>query len=157
MDGIEELSALEDLFLYNPGIEDLTPLGRLGRLRRLRLDVPRGVTDFSPIGRLHHLEELIINLKGDRSAALPRVGDLAGLRSLRGLALSGADGAGWKGLLDLPGLERVLLSDRWTPTYRRRCVAASRRRACAGPASPGGRRSPRSASREPRDRLEKRT
>jgi Leucine-rich repeat (LRR) protein len=109
LDGIEELSALEDLFLYNSGIENLTPLVGLGRLRRLRLDVPSRVADFSPIGRLQHLEELIINLKGDRPVALPRVGDLADLRSLRGLALTGADGAGWEALLDLPGLERVLL------------------------------------------------
>lgn len=109
LDGIEELSSLEDLFLYNPGIEDLTPLVQLGGLRRLRLDVPSRVADFSPIGQLQHLEELIINIKGDRSAALPRVGDLSGLRSLRGLALTGADGAGWAALLDLPGLERVLL------------------------------------------------
>jgi Leucine-rich repeat (LRR) protein len=109
LDGIEELSALEDLFLYNPGIEDLTPIVRLGRLRRLRLDVPSRVADFSPIGRLQRLEELVINFKGDRSASLPRVGDLAGLRSLRGLALTAADGDGWEALLDAPDLERVML------------------------------------------------
>lgn len=109
LDGIEHLSALRDLFLYNPGVEDLTPLVGMDHLRRLRLDVPSRIADFSPIGRLSNLEELIINLKGDRSAAMPRLRDLVGLRSLRGLALTRADGPGWQALLDLPRLERILL------------------------------------------------
>lgn len=109
LDGIEGLSALEDLFLYNPGIEDLAPLINLPRLRRLRLDLPTRVADFSPIGRLSNLEELIIHMKGGQSVAMPRLRDLASLRSLRGLALTRADGNGWHALLELPRLERLLL------------------------------------------------
>jgi hypothetical protein len=107
--GIEELAALEDLFLYNTAVADLSPLAGLRGMRRLRLDMPTKVADFSPIGRLEGLESLIINFKGAAKAALPRLADLARLRSLRDLALTGADGDGWQYLLELPKLRRILL------------------------------------------------
>lgn len=107
--GIEELAALEDLYLYNTGVADLSPLAGLRGMRRLRLDMPTKVADFSPIGELEHLEALIINFKGAAKAALPRMADLSRLRSLRDIALTGADGDGWQFLLDLPDLRRILL------------------------------------------------
>jgi hypothetical protein len=107
--GVEELAALEDLYLYNTGVADLSPLAGLRGMRRLRLDMPTKIADFSPIGRLEGLESLIVNFKGARWAALPRMADLASLRSLRDLALTGADGDGWRFLLKLPDLRRILL------------------------------------------------
>ena len=107
--GIERLSGLEDLYLYNPGVTDLTPLEAVTGLRRLRLDMPTKVGDFAPIGRLERLESLIIDFKGSDAAVLPRLSDLAQLRGLRELALIGADGSGWRFLLDLPDLRRIRL------------------------------------------------
>jgi hypothetical protein len=107
--GVEELAALEDLYLYNTGVADLSPLAGLRGMRRLRLDMPTKIADFSPIGQLEGLESLIVNFKGARWAALPRMADLASLRSLRDLALTGADGDGWRFLLELPNLRRILL------------------------------------------------
>lgn len=107
--GIKEMTALEDLFLYNPGIDDLSPLVGLPRLRRIRLDLPGRIADFGPLGRIAGLEDLIINFKGDRSASTPRLADLRELRSLRRLALTRVDGTGWRFLLDVPAIERLLL------------------------------------------------
>jgi hypothetical protein len=107
--GIEHFEGLEDLFLYNTAVADLEPLAATAGLRRLRLDMPTKVTDFAPIGRLERLESLIVNFKGSRSASVPRLADLGGLRDLRDLALTKADGGGWRFLLDLPDLRRILL------------------------------------------------
>lgn len=107
--GIEQLDALEDLFLYNPGVADLTPLAAPQGLRRLRLDMPAKVVDFAPIGQLEHLRSLIVNFKGSASISVPRMADLASLHEMRDLALTKADGGGWRFLLDLPDLRRILL------------------------------------------------
>jgi hypothetical protein len=107
--GIERFEALEDLFLYNTAVADLAPLAVTAGLRRLRLDMPTKVADFAPIGRLERLESLIVNFKGARSAAVPRLADLSRLRNLHDLALIKADGEGWRFLLDLPDLRRIQL------------------------------------------------
>jgi Leucine-rich repeat (LRR) protein len=107
--GIEQFEALEDLFLYNTAVADLAPLAASASLRRLRLDMPTKVADFAPIARLERLESLIVNFKGARSASVPRLADLSGLRNLRDLALIKADGEGWRFLLDLPDLRRIQL------------------------------------------------
>jgi hypothetical protein len=107
--GIEGLEALEDLFLYNTSVVDLAPLAAVHGLRRLRLDMPTKVADFAPIGQLEHLESLIVNFKGSRSASVPRMADLASLRNLRDVALTKVEGTGWRFLLDLPDLRRILV------------------------------------------------
>jgi hypothetical protein len=107
--GIEHLEALEELYLYNTAVEDLSPLGALPKLRRLRLDMPRNVVDFAPLGRLVGLETLIVDFKGASSAARPRLADLSALSSLRDLAINYADGEGWGFVLELPQLRRIRL------------------------------------------------
>jgi hypothetical protein len=107
--GIEQLESLEDVFLYNTAVTDLAPLVASSRLRRLRLDMPSRVVDFAAIGQLEHLESLVVDFKGSRSASMPRLADLTSLRSLRDLGLTKVDGNGWRALLDLPDLRRILL------------------------------------------------
>lgn len=109
LNGIDHLGQLGSVFLYDVGVEDLTPLGECHSIRRLRLDAPNKVRDFAPIGRLTDLEALIVVFKGGPSAATPRLRDLVALGNLRELALLNVDGEGWEFLVGLPKLERVRL------------------------------------------------
>ena len=104
--GIEGLAAMEDLYLYNPSITDLSPLSAVPGppppaprhadeghgLRPHRTTRTRGVPD---------------RLQGRRFGGPPPMADLASLRNLRELALIGVDGGGWRFLLDLPDLRRT--------------------------------------------------
>lgn len=64
MDALGKLAGLEVLYLDGLGIEDVTPLASLRKLRELSLLDNPELTDISPIAKLPGLEVLDLTLTG---------------------------------------------------------------------------------------------
>jgi hypothetical protein len=112
LEGIQALSALEELFLGRTSVADLAPLGQASSLRRLHLTQPDRITDFSPIGGLHNLERLIIDMGSEaQTGHLADIGFVTGLERLEQLEIIGAviDDRRLEPLFGLPKLRRVWL------------------------------------------------
>ncbi len=112
LEGIQALSALEELFLGRTSVADLAPLGQASSLRRLHLTQPDRITDFSPIGGLHNLERLIIDMGSEaQTGHLADIGFVTGLVRLEQLEIIGAviDDRRLEPLFGLPKLQRVWL------------------------------------------------
>jgi hypothetical protein len=112
LEGIEELSSLEELFLGRTSISDLAPLAHVDSLRSLTLVLPDRVSDFSPLGRLKNLRELTINMGSETSAGhLVNASFVGSLENLERLEITGTviDDQSQEQILNLPKLQRVTL------------------------------------------------
>ena len=91
LEGIQALSALEDLFLGRTGVSDLAPLEEAQGLRRLRLAHPDRIADFSPLRELTNLQELTIQMGSVAQLGhLPTIDFVTGLERLEKLEVIGA-------------------------------------------------------------------
>jgi hypothetical protein len=110
LDGIQGMSALEDVWLRGRVGRDLTPLADLPRLRTLELVYPDAISDFSPIGRLRDLRRFEL-LLGDNTDT-GKLPFLHGLDQLEEVILLNVDIEDRRldPLFDLPSLRRLHLT-----------------------------------------------
>ncbi|MFL6162035.1 MAG: hypothetical protein ACJ74U_07390 [Jatrophihabitantaceae bacterium] len=119
--GVEAFSALEELDLRVMGIEDLSPLAGLPRLRSLRLIGLKAAHDLSPLAELPTLERLEVSRAGVEETDIVHVDSLrplAGLDRLTEVVLSGTmvDDGDLAPLAGLPRLRRLVLYGPSGPT-----------------------------------------
>jgi hypothetical protein len=105
LEGLECLAGLEDLSVYGPLLEDIGPLRRLTRLRRLYFEGV-SVSDLSPLARLVTLESITLV-----HAPIRDLGPLAELENLVALGVSFTEVDDVTALAGLPKLARVDLSE----------------------------------------------
>jgi hypothetical protein len=118
LDGIEQLTALEDVWLRGRVMRDTTPLAALPNLRSLTLMYPDAVDDFTPLAGCAGLRYLEITLGNDTDAGLlPSISFLASMADLEDVQLFNVDiGDGrLDPLFELPNLRHVHLTGRPGP------------------------------------------
>lgn len=118
LDGIQSMSALEDVWLRGRVGDDLAPLAELPRLHALELIYPDAVSDFRPVGRLRGLRRFEL-LLGDNTdtGRLASIDFLRGLDQLEEVALLNVDIEDGRldALFDLPQLRKLHLTGRAGP------------------------------------------
>lgn len=106
LDGLEEFSGLEVLYIDGSELADVRPVLNLPKLRKLELDGFDNLSDFSVFGKINGLEELSVG-----SEKLKVLDFVKGMDSLKSLAITEGSIISLDGLEQTKGLVKLEVTD----------------------------------------------
>lgn len=106
LDGLEEFSGLQSLYIDGSELSDVSRLLNLPELKKLELEGFANLSDFSVFGKISGLEELSVG-----SENLKVLDFLKGMDSLKSLAITAGNMISLDGIEQAEGLVRLEVTD----------------------------------------------